>query len=470
MKARQVWALLLVAALLAIPAAALGKIKARSLSGSQAAALAHGFKVKVTNRGRDARKVRIAVESRTFDDPSWTKLTKRKRVRLAPRSHRKLKLKLTGAGRDAVAACGARDLRVRVGGRAKRRELVRDTPTCAPKPIDLSRAGECDFIGQQDGSLCMLPFPDDFYTAADPSSATGPPDRFQVRGDARERLRYAGRRRALQPERRLQPRAIDRAEGPGPRHAGGARADRPGGSSTISGRYSRPGRAGGRDRRRDGRARADLGRARLQRDQRREDRADGQPGGQPRGRGTATSSPCATCAPPTVRPSRRPRASATTATTCRHSEPAIEAQRGRFDSIFDEPARRRDPALEPLPGVGLHRRQRPQHRRADAAHPRRRLRRARATRRWATSPLRARRRRSHRSAFEDFARAARAGREDRPRDRGHVHRAVLPRSPTALPAGASRSAPTGCRRRQRRLRGQLRLHRSRVARWTARAP
>ncbi len=43
----------------------------------------------------------------------------------------------------------------------------------APKPIDLSRAGDCDFIGQQQGSLCLLPFPDDYYTAADQSTATG---------------------------------------------------------------------------------------------------------------------------------------------------------------------------------------------------------------------------------------------------------------------------------------------------------
>ena len=50
---------------------------------------------------------------------------------------------------------------------------MRQTPSCKPKPIDLSQASECDFIGQQSGSLCMLPFPDDFYTAKDSSSNTG---------------------------------------------------------------------------------------------------------------------------------------------------------------------------------------------------------------------------------------------------------------------------------------------------------
>jgi hypothetical protein len=42
-----------------------------------------------------------------------------------------------------------------------------------PPPVDLSNADKCDFIGQQQGSLCLLPFPDDYYTVHDPSSATG---------------------------------------------------------------------------------------------------------------------------------------------------------------------------------------------------------------------------------------------------------------------------------------------------------
>jgi hypothetical protein len=42
-----------------------------------------------------------------------------------------------------------------------------------PKPLDLSRAADCDFIGQQQGSLCLLPFPDDYYTVPDKSTTTG---------------------------------------------------------------------------------------------------------------------------------------------------------------------------------------------------------------------------------------------------------------------------------------------------------
>ena len=47
-----------------------------------------------------------------------------------------------------------------------------------PKPIDLSRADVCNFIAVDEGtsaadSLCLLPFPDDFHTEADASSASG---------------------------------------------------------------------------------------------------------------------------------------------------------------------------------------------------------------------------------------------------------------------------------------------------------
>jgi hypothetical protein len=40
-------------------------------------------------------------------------------------------------------------------------------------PVDLSSADHCDFIGQQQGSLCLLPFPDDYYTVPDAGTATG---------------------------------------------------------------------------------------------------------------------------------------------------------------------------------------------------------------------------------------------------------------------------------------------------------
>jgi len=40
-------------------------------------------------------------------------------------------------------------------------------------PIDMSEAENCDFIADPGNELCMLPFPDDYYTVADQSSPTG---------------------------------------------------------------------------------------------------------------------------------------------------------------------------------------------------------------------------------------------------------------------------------------------------------
>jgi len=42
-----------------------------------------------------------------------------------------------------------------------------------PPAVDLSRAGECNFIAAQEGKECMLPFPDDFHTVRDKSTRTG---------------------------------------------------------------------------------------------------------------------------------------------------------------------------------------------------------------------------------------------------------------------------------------------------------
>ena len=40
-------------------------------------------------------------------------------------------------------------------------------------PIDTSNAANCDFIAEPGNPVCMLPFPDDYYTVPDPSSPTG---------------------------------------------------------------------------------------------------------------------------------------------------------------------------------------------------------------------------------------------------------------------------------------------------------
>ncbi len=49
-------------------------------------------------------------------------------------------------------------------------------------PIDTSEAENCDFIADPGNALCMLPFPDNYYTVSDPSSATGLRVNFKTEG------------------------------------------------------------------------------------------------------------------------------------------------------------------------------------------------------------------------------------------------------------------------------------------------
>ncbi|HUC07989.1 MAG TPA: hypothetical protein VMR96_07850 [Solirubrobacterales bacterium] len=49
-------------------------------------------------------------------------------------------------------------------------------------PIDTSEAANCDFIAEPDNTLCMLPFPDDYYTVPDGGSPTGRRIDFKTAG------------------------------------------------------------------------------------------------------------------------------------------------------------------------------------------------------------------------------------------------------------------------------------------------
>jgi hypothetical protein len=166
-------ALICVGALvLMLPAGAgAGKGKAKRiapLGTTQTQMLKRGLRVRLPVKHPKGMKVKAT--STTFDDPAPAPLTKTGHAR---KGKRIVRLPLTKAGKAAVASCEARAIQVRAGKRTATAQLVRDSAACSPKPIDLTRAADCDFIGQQQGSLCLLPFPDDYNTAADPSTATG---------------------------------------------------------------------------------------------------------------------------------------------------------------------------------------------------------------------------------------------------------------------------------------------------------
>ncbi len=165
------------------PTALAAKPRVKVLSDGQAAILSSGaIKAKVSVSTRRGHPVAVAVKgsSATFDQPRFASLTKTRTLRFHHTGSKTVKLALSAAGKRRIDSCASRTLRVRAGAGRDSASLVRQTPSCRPKPVDLSAASECDFIGQQAGSLCMLPFPDDFYTVKDTSSNTGRRIAFQT--------------------------------------------------------------------------------------------------------------------------------------------------------------------------------------------------------------------------------------------------------------------------------------------------
>ena len=56
-----------------------------------------------------------------------------------------------------------------------------------------------------DPAVCLQPFPNDYFTVADPSTDTGRRVNFDVDVDAAQRRRQADRPERVEPQRRLQP-------------------------------------------------------------------------------------------------------------------------------------------------------------------------------------------------------------------------------------------------------------------------
>jgi hypothetical protein len=160
-------------ALAAAPQAGAAKAKAKKIEKRQKQILNRSA-VKVKVKAKRAGKVKVKAYSKTFDDPKYKKLTRAVRLRFARPGTETAKLKLTAKGRDRVSACEARTLQIRVGKgkHGKTAKLKRNSRECRPQPIDLSRAGDCAFYGAPEG-LCLMPFPDDYYTVKDGSTATG---------------------------------------------------------------------------------------------------------------------------------------------------------------------------------------------------------------------------------------------------------------------------------------------------------
>ncbi len=147
-------------------------VRVLNLNASQ---LARG-KAKVQVRANKGAKVRISASTYTFDSGNRT-LFRARKVNLGRKSSRVVTLKILPPVRSGIDTCQLRTLTVK-GQNGKRKStrkqtVFRDQPECQLTPVDLSRADDCDFIAQPKDGMCMLPFPNDFYTVKDPASPTG---------------------------------------------------------------------------------------------------------------------------------------------------------------------------------------------------------------------------------------------------------------------------------------------------------
>lgn len=162
----------LTAAVAPAPAAAKAKLKVPN-KGQKQISKKKAVKVKLKGPKLD-RKLKLRARSKTFDTQKFKNLTKKGFLRPGKRT---TKLRLNKVGRRQIRSCEARTVRIKTKDARAKFKLKRNSKKCRPKPIDLSRAGTCDFIGVDDSasaesSLCMLPFPDNFHTVEDEGSAT----------------------------------------------------------------------------------------------------------------------------------------------------------------------------------------------------------------------------------------------------------------------------------------------------------
>jgi hypothetical protein len=127
------------------------------------------------------RKVKVSGVSVTFD-AGGKQLTKKVSVRFRHAGTKTVKLPLLRGTIKNVKSCTARTIRVHAGGAKSQVEMNRTSHGCKLPQIDMSKAETCDFIANPGNSLCMLPFPDNYYTTTSSSSETGRQVNFQTAG------------------------------------------------------------------------------------------------------------------------------------------------------------------------------------------------------------------------------------------------------------------------------------------------
>lgn len=154
------------------------RAKARiTVLSAKASGLAKGsLRVKVAAPAKS--KIRLTSTSTTFDDGTTT-LTAPKTITIGRKGKVTTALKLDTTTRAAVTGCESRTFTISAKRLSNKKttkvtkSMDRDGTDCKLNPVDLTKAADCDFIAQPKEGMCMLPWPNDFYTRADSSSPTG---------------------------------------------------------------------------------------------------------------------------------------------------------------------------------------------------------------------------------------------------------------------------------------------------------
>ena len=124
---------------------------------------------KLTVKVRSTGKTRVKLAAKGF---------KKKTVRFKKKGVKKVKLVWTGAGKRSLSKCGAKTVKVtakykrgKKNKKAKAKKRLAKSKQQCPVTVDLGPdPANCDFL---DTSICLYPFPNDYYTKKDSSSPTG---------------------------------------------------------------------------------------------------------------------------------------------------------------------------------------------------------------------------------------------------------------------------------------------------------
>jgi hypothetical protein len=175
-----------VAALFAVagPASAKPKVDV-SLRNVSQESLAGKGKLKVKVESRSHHKLKARVSGKALQDGGEKWIAGREKLSLRPGASETISLALTSRGSSLVQSCLETRIRAKAAVHRKGKwrgagkateDMSRDPARCdgeTPVGVDLADAARCDPIAPIGAGECLFPYPNDYYTEADPDTDTG---------------------------------------------------------------------------------------------------------------------------------------------------------------------------------------------------------------------------------------------------------------------------------------------------------